>query len=288
MRKDLPRWLSPSTVVPFVVASALLAIIGPFGTFSSMSLPYRFLYWGMLVLGVGTLMILTINYFLARPETQKVPPLLTVVAGCAVAATPGMIWVTLVRKTLGMAPISLAFAELLRLWFEIWFLGSIVGLVDYTLHRLTAGAGVRALFTNEPISPQDAQGLMSHIQPEVAPAPQPVERSRMHRRLAEMGVHGTEVFSMSMQDHYVEVFTDAGSQLVLMRLTDAILELDGVPGLRVHRSHWVANAQMKDLRKSGNRWFLDLHNGGELPVSKTYLDEVQAALQSQHRPYEKA
>lgn len=286
MRKDSPRWFTLGTVLPFVIASLLLSIIGPFGTYSSMSFPYRLLYWGILVVGVGSLMILTINYFLARPELRHIPPLLTVVAGCAVAAVPGMMLVTLVRETLGMEILRLSVTDMVTLWFQIWFLGSLVGLVDYTLHRLTAGEGVRALFSTAPISPEAAQGLVSHRlaeQPEPsqqAEANTPADRSRMHRRLAEMGVTGTEIFSMTMQDHYVEVSTDTGPQLVLMRLTDAIAELDGVPGLRVHRSHWVATAQMKALRKSGNRWLLDLENGGELPVSKTYLTEVEAALEA--------
>ena len=41
-------------------------------------------------------------------------------------------------------------------------------------------------------------------------------------------------------DHYVEAFTTAGSTLVLMRFADAVAELDGAGGLRVHRSYWVA------------------------------------------------
>src|SRR5690606_17132350 len=45
---------------------------------------------------------------------------------------------------------------------------------------------------------------------------------------------------MSMQDHYVDVHTDRGNALVLMRLGDAIAETGATPGLQIHRSHWVA------------------------------------------------
>ena len=43
-----------------------------------------------------------------------------------------------------------------------------------------------------------------------------------------------------MEDHYVRVFTDAGESLILLRLSDAMAEVRDVPGLQIHRSHWVA------------------------------------------------
>ena len=44
---------------------------------------------------------------------------------------------------------------------------------------------------------------------------------------------------LKMADHYVEAFTTAGSTLVLMRFADAVSELEGADGLRVHRSYWA-------------------------------------------------
>ena len=58
---------------------------------------------------------------------------------------------------------------------------------------------------------------------------------------------------MAMQDHYVEVFTSNGSQLVLMRFADALEEVEGEPGWRVHRSHWVAEAAMRNIRRADGK-----------------------------------
>jgi DNA-binding LytR/AlgR family response regulator len=45
------------------------------------------------------------------------------------------------------------------------------------------------------------------------------------------------LIALSVSDHYVEVLTDGGRSLVLMRLSDAIAETGPVKGLQIHRSH---------------------------------------------------
>ena len=70
-----------------------------------------------------------------------------------------------------------------------------------------------------------------------------------------------------MQDHYVEVHTAAGSELLLLRFRDALREVEGVDGLQVHRSHWVArNAVARvERRRGGGRVALRLVNGSKVP-----------------------
>lgn len=80
-----------------------------------------------------------------------------------------------------------------------------------------------------------------------------------------------------MQDHYVDVHTDKGNTLVLMRLADAIAEMEGVSGMQIHRSHWVAlDAVAGSLRKDG-RLFLRMTDEKLLPVSRSSLDAVRVA-----------
>jgi DNA-binding LytR/AlgR family response regulator len=40
-------------------------------------------------------------------------------------------------------------------------------------------------------------------------------------------------------DHYLRMHAPCGSARVLMRFRDALDEVSHLPGLRVHRSHWV-------------------------------------------------
>ena len=85
------------------------------------------------------------------------------------------------------------------------------------------------------------------------------------------------LMALSVSDHYVEVRTRAGCELVLMRLSDAIGETQPEPGLQVHRSHWVALKAVKSAHREGARAILTLTDGHNIPVSRTYLTAVKDA-----------
>ncbi len=80
-----------------------------------------------------------------------------------------------------------------------------------------------------------------------------------------------------MQDHYVDVRTDKGGTLVLMRLADAIAETEGVAGLQIHRSHWVALEGIEKAVRRDGRLLLRMRDGTELPVSRTFAPAVREA-----------
>lgn len=93
---------------------------------------------------------------------------------------------------------------------------------------------------------------------------------------------GRDVLYLKMSDHYVEVFTTAGHTVLLMRFADAMAELEGL-GMRVHRSYWVGNNHSERLVRRGRRRFLRLTGGHDVPVSRTYLASVEAALEANTR-----
>ena len=88
---------------------------------------------------------------------------------------------------------------------------------------------------------------------------------------------GRDLVYLKTADHYVEAVTTAGSTLVLMRFVDAVAELDGAGGLRVHRSYWVARHHVKDAARRDGRTTLRLTGGHEVPVSRTHMAAVRAA-----------
>lgn len=88
---------------------------------------------------------------------------------------------------------------------------------------------------------------------------------------------GRDLICLSMQDHYVEVKTRLGAQLVLMRFSDALEELTDQPGWRIHRSHWVAEEGVADIRREGGKTFIITTDDAELPVSRTYLPALREA-----------
>jgi hypothetical protein len=83
--------------------------------------------------------------------------------------------------------------------------------------------------------------------------------------------------ALEAEDHYLRIHTDAGSELILMRLRDAIAQLGETPGLQVHRSFWVATAAVSDLTRRGAQAQLQLSNGLKVPVSRTYMAAVREA-----------
>ena len=78
-----------------------------------------------------------------------------------------------------------------------------------------------------------------------------------------------------MQNHFVRVTTDRGSAMVLIRFSDAVRELAGHSGAQVHRSHWVAAGQAKQILHEKNRTMIELADGRRLPVSRPYFRDAK-------------
>lgn len=57
---------------------------------------------------------------------------------------------------------------------------------------------------------------------------------------------------------------------MLLRFADAIREIGATAGLQVHRSHWVADAQVEKLKRDNGKLFVVTKDGSEIPVSRTF------------------
>lgn len=88
-------------------------------------------------------------------------------------------------------------------------------------------------------------------------------------------LRGAEVWAVEAEDHYLRLHTSKGQDLILMRLADAIAELEGIEGLQVHRSWWVARDAIVDAKRGDGRATLTLKDGAQVPVSRTYAGELR-------------
>ena len=86
-----------------------------------------------------------------------------------------------------------------------------------------------------------------------------------------------DLHAISSEDHYLRVHTSLGEELILMRLADAVRELDGAEGLQVHRSWWVAKSGVTDEKRVDGRRLLVLPSGTEVPVSRSYRGKAKDA-----------
>jgi len=84
-----------------------------------------------------------------------------------------------------------------------------------------------------------------------------------------------QLWAVQAQEHYVRVIASGGAHCTLYRFGDALRELDGLSGLQVHRSFWVADSGVAGVRTDKRGTRIVLRNGEQVPVSARHLDVVQ-------------
>ena len=94
---------------------------------------------------------------------------------------------------------------------------------------------------------------------------------------------GRDIVYLKVSGHYVDVITSDGSDVILMRLADAVDALDGL-GMQIHRSYWASYTHMNRLVRREGRVRLRLTGDREIPVSRPYLKAVRAALPDKPAP----
>jgi DNA-binding LytR/AlgR family response regulator len=78
---------------------------------------------------------------------------------------------------------------------------------------------------------------------------------------------GNDVIALSSDLHYLHVHTTNGKTMLLYNLRDAMAAL-GNRGRQVHRSHWIADAHVRRLRRRNSQLVCVMSNDLEIPVSR--------------------
>lgn len=241
---------SPVTWAAWGFLTVMMAIAGPFGSYESVPLFRRFSFW--LVVTALALVLATMLRVLvyARP-------------GLAGSWRGGVVTAALVAASLTW-PVH----KVMALSNEVYpLLPPQHGELAVFIFCLTMGfcAFCLALDQGAPSGITGRSGQEPNSAPDTTP--------RLLERLPPE-LRG-QVLRVSGRDHYVDVVTEAGVGSILMRFSDALAELDGAEGLRVHRSHWVAEAAVRGAERDGARAYLRLVRGDPVPVSRTYLADVE-------------
>lgn len=145
-------------------------------------------------------------------------------------------------------------------------------LVSYAVPVFTVTAAMTALNV---VANRQPVLTHAHAAPEgAAPVPAPAPRflERIPRKL-----RAARLVALEAEDHYLRIHTDEGSDLILMRLSDAVAELDGIEGAQTHRSWWVAKDAVTGAQTGDGRAVLKLNGGVEAPVSRTYAKALRTA-----------
>ena len=236
-------------------AVAVLAWLGPFDTWGRLSLPDRVAFW-TLATSVNWLFGLVLGSAagLAFERRGILAWAAAVGGGSAVAAVPGTAVVWLLVAAF-MDHRMTGFAEIASLYSQVIVIHLVLNaLVTWLIYEKKRGPDTMS----EADSPHPAVGAPSV--PFLARLPERLGRNLLH---------------LHMQDHYVEVHTDQGSDLLLLRFRDALRELDGLDGAQVHRSHWVARAAVAGVERRSGRIALRLVNGNRVPVSRSFAPALR-------------
>lgn len=249
----LPRARRPVTLGLWrglIIATAAGVVLAVSGAFGSINAPLwiRLIYWIPLMLlgaGWGHLCSRLIDRWIDMDEK----PWLTVAALTAAITGPVTLMVWLVT--------GLVFErEAYPLAVLPFMLGPVL--------TITAVMSAINVFLSK------AQPIQTHAAP-VGAAP-----ARFPDRLP-MKLRGAAIRAVQAEDHYLRIHTDRGSDLILMRLSDALEELDGLEGSQTHRSWWVARDAVRDVARGDGRATLTLDGGLEAPVSRRYARALREA-----------
>lgn len=86
-----------------------------------------------------------------------------------------------------------------------------------------------------------------------------------------------ELVAVVAEDHYIQVVSTRGKELVYFRFRDALSELTLLNGLQIHRSAWVHLPHVKGLQSQGRSLYVKLVTDDLLKVSLSNRGALQRA-----------
>ena len=114
--------------------------------------------------------------------------------------------------------------------------------------------------------------------PQPTNAPQSKAKTSCFADRLPMPLRTAKIIALEAEDHYLRVHLDDGrSTLILMRLSDAIVELPANTGAQTHRSWWVAKDAVRGVTKADGRATLALDGPLEVPVSRSFYKALNDA-----------
>ncbi len=236
-----PWWAGFWRIMAVAVGvSAFLALTGAMETIQ-WPLWRRLAYWTPLMLVTTTLVVLW------HPLAEKLPLL---------QRWPMALWV--VTSALVALPITLV-VWAYTCWFNGWPMdpGLLPGFYGPTITVTLAMVGIGMLL--------ERPGAVTHAPTQGVAAP--ALRARFLERLTPKLMGGT-LYAVKAEDHYLRLYSSKGEDMILMRLSDAIAELEGLEGAQTHRSWWVAKDAVQSVKRADGKVSLMLPGGIEAPVSR--------------------
>jgi len=227
----------------------LLTILGPFGTYDDFDLPQRAAYWLVILVFCSVIFEISVPGFLYSPSlTRKMRRWLRFAAGVLVAsffATWGVYAIEYVaRGSPEQKPLYLVFVYVV-------LIGGVISYFSF-MHSF------------------------SKAYARIVPTGIDFERIAFFSTYPEL--KGSPLLWITMEDHYARVVTEAREVTLHASMQNLERQLNGYPGMRVHRSHWVANDAMQSIDREGRKVMLRVDKNQKLPIGGKYQKQVEAVF----------
>ena len=262
MREIYFRNSSFRSAIRLFIAACVLTYTGPFGTYDALTLIGRLLFWVAAVVVAGGPIHVCVHFLTRKFNQTRRSAIASLIAGVVIGAIPATaavmaVFAYFIGKSFDMATYPV-------MWGNVVVIGLVIAVIQFW-----------PWIAHRPATPA----------PEPAPPPYEIahnaDRKPSVPLLAKMSqsAQPEDIISFSMRDHYVEITTRNGVEMLLMRFQDIMDLLGDLQGCRLHRSHWAAAAHVADLRRSARAHEVLLSDGRTLPVSATYLERVRTMLE---------
>ena len=227
----------------WMLTSLAAALSGPFGTYNSQPFMLRFGYWA-LVIGVSVPVGATIRVLWQQFLGDKKE------------------WV---EDLFVVVTLTVVFGPMLVLLNLCMILHTDHPAVDWRLSVVATFFIGAAIVGIGRVMGSSTEDLGSDESPE--------QRDRLLDRInAPEGVRLTKV---SSDNHYIKIRTDDDAEhRILMRLRDAVTEIDVEDGIWVHRSHWVALQQIQSIEIVNGKEVLKMRHGCDVPIGPKYRSQL--------------
>ena len=263
-----------------LMLAAVMGFLGPFGTYLVDDFLGRLWRWGGLMAGAYVLIRPTM--FLCRwtARATGLPPGAMVFWGVTIASFPmAAIWrVNMMEETrllggyAGLLPFALLCAQaiLAAAWWAARLDAYLLAYYTPAHPSRTAQEYYATPPAPRPKEPEPGATQTEAFEPPSAAAS---DRPRLYARLSPR--FAGEILALESEDHYVRVHGTGQSELLLLRLRDAIVEMDQTPGEQTHRSWWVAQNAINETQATGRNREIKLANGVIVPVARDSVERLK-------------
>ena len=250
-RNALPQWLPSARLIAVPVAAAAFLTLTDAFQLEVLPVGQRFLYW-LVLLGLAQSGSLLIRASLDRLQLSPAKLVLAGVLRTVLLSLPATVAVWLLTALALSQPLRAA--RLPELYLPVLLVAAAMVCINQLVQR----------------RPVETHGAGS------TEAAQDSKPAAILARLPSK-LRGARLLAVQAEDHYIRLHTSAGSDLALLRFSDALAELRGLEGAQVHRSWWVARDAVESLRKENGKPFLLLRDGTKAPVSRTFTRALHDA-----------